>query len=330
MSLRFSVIIPIYNSEKTLERCIKSLLHARYPDVEIILINDGSSDSSGSICETYAARYPFVKYIYKENGGVSSARNRGIDEAGGEWILFVDSDDHVTKNYFAIIDEYLHRYPCDLLAFGNYYQRNGKVVKKNQRFFYSSDPVSSRRKISEMICRKTINSPWGKAYRGDIIRQHEIDFTEGVSIAEDRAFNIKYALYISGICTIPDRLYCTSLDNPESLSRKKNGNNTSQFSKAAMDIKREIEKSGLSDSDLYVIHQALAFCEYRSVFRLAKELNRDGVNREERIKKLKQACRKWKERGLDYPDLLYCHLLMMPVKYELVSLLDLTGWILTR
>ena len=96
---KISVIVPVYNVEKYLHRCVDSILAQTFTDFELLLINDGSKDSSGVICDEYAAKDSRVLVFHKENGGVSSARNMGLDNAKGEWISFVDSDDWVEKEY---------------------------------------------------------------------------------------------------------------------------------------------------------------------------------------------------------------------------------------
>lgn len=88
-----SIIIPVYNVEKYLRECLDSVVNQNFPEKEVLLIDDGSTDSSSEICEEYAARYPYIRVIHKANGGLSSARNRGIEEACGDWIIFIDSDD---------------------------------------------------------------------------------------------------------------------------------------------------------------------------------------------------------------------------------------------
>ena len=105
MGIKYSVIIPVYNAQKTLKRCLDSLLGQAREDVEIILINDGSSDRSGAIIEDYRNRYPNIRAVAQENSGVSAARNRGLDEAKGTYITFVDSDDYVSDDYFRVMDE---------------------------------------------------------------------------------------------------------------------------------------------------------------------------------------------------------------------------------
>ena len=94
-----SVIVPVFNAEKSLHRCVDSILTQKYTDFELLLINDGSTDSSGAICDRYAAKDSRVRVFHKENGGASSARNLGLDNARGEWITFCDSDDFVDKDW---------------------------------------------------------------------------------------------------------------------------------------------------------------------------------------------------------------------------------------
>lgn len=100
---KISVIVPIYNAEKYLHRCIDSILNQTFTDFEVLLINDGSTDSSGSICDEYAKKDSRVRVFHKENGGVSLARNIGIDKALGLWTLFVDSDDWLDLGTFSLI-----------------------------------------------------------------------------------------------------------------------------------------------------------------------------------------------------------------------------------
>ena len=99
MQPAFSVIVPVYNAEKTLQRCVDSILAQTFEDFELILINDGSKDQSGDICDEYAAKDSRVKTVHKTNGGVSSARNAGLRIAQGEYIAFIDSDDYIDNDY---------------------------------------------------------------------------------------------------------------------------------------------------------------------------------------------------------------------------------------
>ena len=100
MNPSISIIVPVYNSEKTLNRCVDSILSQTFQDWELLLIDDGSTDRSGKLCDEYALKDQRIKVFHKKNGGVSSARNIGLDHAKGEWITFIDSDDEIPKNTF--------------------------------------------------------------------------------------------------------------------------------------------------------------------------------------------------------------------------------------
>ena len=133
--MKYSVIIPVYNAEKTLKRCVDSLLEQDYTDAEIILVNDGSKDGSEDICREYAEAHPNIRLISQQNGGVSTARNAGLDAAQGEYIVFVDSDDHVVPGFFSIMDKAIDEEPADLIRFAGYYD-NGK-----ERLYFRIAPV---------------------------------------------------------------------------------------------------------------------------------------------------------------------------------------------
>ena len=116
-----SVIVPVYNTEKYLDRCIQSILSQTYSNIEILLIDDGSTDSSGAICDKYAEQDSRVRVFHKANGGVSSARNMGLDKAKGTWFTFVDSDDWIDMDmyeqmYNAAIQNKVDMVCCDLLG----------------------------------------------------------------------------------------------------------------------------------------------------------------------------------------------------------------------
>ena len=113
-----SIVVPVYNVERYLPRCIESILRQTYTNFELILVDDGTPDRSGIICDRYAERDSRIRVIHKENGGVSTARNTGIDAAKGEWITFVDSDDWVSDEYLKTLTTHLHNNSYDLVIGG--------------------------------------------------------------------------------------------------------------------------------------------------------------------------------------------------------------------
>ena len=115
---KITIVVPIYNAEKYLERCIKSILDQTYENLEIILVNDGSTDKSLEICEKFKAEDNRIIIINKENGGVSSARNKGIDAATGKFIIFIDADDYIEKEMFEVLEEDLFKNNVDISMCG--------------------------------------------------------------------------------------------------------------------------------------------------------------------------------------------------------------------
>lgn len=194
MDAKISVIVPIYNAEKTLRRCVDALLKQTYRNVEIILVDDGSKDHSLEICQQYAAQDNRVKVLHKPNGGVSSARNAGLDIAAGEFIMFCDSDDWAEPEW---CEELISHYEPDCLVIcGNY-------VEGEQPYFPYE--VCSKREIERYpktefykLKLRFFTSPWNKIYEARVIRENEIRFDVHISNGEDYLFNLQYLNCIQG------------------------------------------------------------------------------------------------------------------------------------
>ncbi len=125
-----SVIVPVYNVERYLAKCIDSILAQTYPSLEIILVDDGSKDSSGAICDSYAKKDSRIRVIHKENGGLSDARNRGIEEARGEYLGFIDSDDYIDPDMYEVLYETLERHGADMSMCGVYELYDGQAAEQ--------------------------------------------------------------------------------------------------------------------------------------------------------------------------------------------------------
>ena len=158
-----SIIIPVYNVKSYLARCIESLLNQTYNQLEIILVNDGSTDDSLSICEFYAKEDPRVIVINKENGGVSSARNRGIIEAHGEFITFVDSDDWIEKDMIKYLVENIFKYNAQISICTMCNQAN---IYTNQILLMSGEEALRN------VLLKKYSAVWGQLYKADIVKKN--------------------------------------------------------------------------------------------------------------------------------------------------------------
>ena len=323
MKPKYSVIVPVYNAETTLARCVDSLLSQDYAHVQIILVNDGSIDRSGELCRAYAKEYDRVIFAEKENGGVSSARNAGLDLVEGEYITFVDSDDFVCPGYFAELDKILTDHPVDFVL-SSYAVTDGKAVKIHSRQPYASQNKKDCFKIlGEAIYKKEINSPWGKAYRADIIQEKELRFPEGLSIGEDRIFNIAYALSCESLYMSEKVLYTVSVENENSLSRGVRKDLDQQFRVYDEYLELVMEGAELEDIYLRYIQEALNFSQVRSVYSGAKRLHEAGISLRERRRYILGKCKTLNAQKSSMPKSKFCKLLYLPVHFKLVTVIDI-------
>ena len=214
MSFRYSVIIPVYNAEKTISRCVESIVSQCCDSCEIILINDGSSDESLKICESYSKNSDCIKVINKPNGGPSSARNKGLDMANGEYILFVDSDDYVLSNFFSVLDENLD---SDFSIFSFSYKKNDEIIDRR----LSDDLINTENNFCKILAmvKTRCNSPGGKMYKREIIQKNNIRFNEELNVGEDFLFNLQYALNANSINAVNKSIYCVDVSNENSITR---------------------------------------------------------------------------------------------------------------
>ena len=209
-----SIIVPIYNSEKWLDRCIQSLLNQTYKNFEIVLINDGSTDSSDDICRNYIKKDKRIKYYKKENGGVSSARNIGLMKANGKYIKFVDSDDTLTDDCCELLLKEYNDDSIDLVICGLNVFKNDVLLRSPH---LEEKKLSIHDSIDEFIyISKVFASPCNKLYKKDLI----VYFNESLTAGEDLFFNLDYLKKCNNIKCISNCLYNVYLDNDNSLNRK--------------------------------------------------------------------------------------------------------------
>lgn len=220
-----SIIVPVFNAEKYLEECISSIICQTYQDFELILINDGSTDKSALICDKYANIDSRIRVIHKENGGVSSARNAGIISSKGKYLVFVDADDILSKDFLKEGMSIITDNSIDIFISGirmNYYQEN--VVIKNEDLGVVRD---TRYHINELLEQIDIDfplmcicGPWAKIYRKKIIDNNNIRFDESLSFGEDTRFNLNVYKHCSRAFFSEKKLYYYRRINGESLFSK--------------------------------------------------------------------------------------------------------------
>lgn len=328
--MKYSIIIPAFNAEKTVARCLDSIVLQSTDDVEIVIINDGSSDSTDEICKEYTRKYPFIFYQYKKNEGVAAARNDGIDFARGRYLIFVDSDDYLEAEFLRRADEILDEYKYDLILFSYFREKQGEKQLVSSHEKRCKERINTFKIISELISNKRINAPWAKIYDAEIVKKNHVNFTPGVSIAEDRAFNIKYALYCTSIATTDFPGYTVTLDNENSLSRSHNPKLKWHFAKADEDIRRTIESCNLCGEECKYIQEALDFGIYRSVYSDTKRMIKDQVTRKERYAFIVKKCKDINSKKLLYPHTRFAYLIVIPIKLKLTIIIDCVARYLAR
>ena len=198
---KVSIIVPVYNTEKYLARCINSIIAQSFTDFELILVNDGSTDNSLKICEEYATKDSRIVVIHKENGGVSSARNKGLDIANGEWISFVDADDWISISYLSDLITDISTSSTDIIFHGrvNVLPSNKKtIITPNNSIYNTANNYSEF--FNEFNLLKFC-APYSKLFRLKIIRDKHICFNTSLKIGEDCDFLLKYLSYCNLIKT---------------------------------------------------------------------------------------------------------------------------------
>lgn len=199
-----SVVVPIYNLSKFLPRCFESLLKQTIDNYEIILVDDGSTDDSGTLCDQYHNEYKeFVRCIHKRNGGLSSARNAGIDAANGKYIIFPDPDDWVEPDYLEKLLLLQLRESVDLVCTGYKVEFDSKSVLANLGQQYRT-MSKEKAQLSLLISGGMGGFAWNKLYHLDIIRREKLYFLDDVGTTEDLDFAFRYIQHCSMVCFAPD------------------------------------------------------------------------------------------------------------------------------
>lgn len=198
----FSFIIPAYNAEKTIRRCVESIVSQKYSDKEIIIVNDGSCDKTEELVLQIARINPDVKAITINNQGVSFARNLGISKSKGDWLVFVDADDELGSNFISRALDLFEKTGADTICFNSIYMdEDGGISKMSQ--IYPQKLYRSETEIFDLIRSIYMNvdnlysgdffrACWGKVFSADIIKSNKVTFPYGVSIGEDAVFLLCY------------------------------------------------------------------------------------------------------------------------------------------
>ena len=247
-----SVIVPIYNAETYLEECIESILNQEYSNIEILLINDGSTDNSYTLCKKYTSDNR-IKLFDKLNGGVSSARNYGLNFAKGDYIVFVDSDDIIEKNYINKLVCSLDKADIILCGYKEFYKN--KIINHsiNNSNIVDKESIVNLILTNNNVCGFLVN----KIYKSDIIKKYKIRLNENIHYCEDVLFNLEYLKYIESGLIISNSGYLYRM-RKSSATKRNNTKKIDNLIKCFNLIQEIIEHNFESNiSDFYYFKQSI-------------------------------------------------------------------------
>lgn len=232
-----SIVVPIYNSEERLSQCLNSILAQSYKDFELILVNDGSTDSSAEICESIMKKNKRVSLYNRENSGVSASRNFGMSVAQGEFVMFCDSDDEVEPDWCLELLNSINKYPDMSVICGINKKRGTKSVKtihsdEIEYEILTKDEYYSVHKLG------IAGSPCNKIFSLSKLKNNSIKFNEEISLAEDVVFCIDYLNVCEGFCFVNKALYNYKLSENDSSLTTKYTRDLFQFEKICYDNRR--------------------------------------------------------------------------------------------
>ena len=251
--IKVSIIIPVYNTGERLHRCLDSIIAQSYQDYECIVVDDGSTDESSAIIDEYATRDVRFKVVHKENGGVSSARNYGLNIASGEWLVFIDSDDFLVPNHIASFMDAVTD-DVDLVMTGFRFLHPNKTTEHGYNVGKYIGIESIRKFISETDFLR-FQVPWVRTYRN----KKNLFFDEKLSLGEDRLFCYQYLLNCKGIATIGKITYIHDGTDETTLSYRTypssmNWHRLSVFKSAISNLKQHLnmDRKKKTSLDLYL------------------------------------------------------------------------------
>ena len=222
--LDLSIIVPVYNVELYVKRCIESLVAQDAKNFEVIIVDDGSTDDSISICKELIECDSRFKIVHKLNGGLMSAWKRGLQESRGEYIGFVDSDDWIDSNMFSVLMQCIKKYDADIVCSGYVAEslNQSTIVSRKSQFIFEGEAIRSKfipqycSSYLDTECNPTI-CRWDKIYRKEILMNNFKYFDERISMGEDFNTNIPVFLSAEKIILIPDFYPYHYRDNPKSI-----------------------------------------------------------------------------------------------------------------
>ena len=289
MNKKVTIVLPIYNVEKYLDRCIKSIINQSYQNLEIILVDDGSPDGCPKLCDQWGKKDKRIKVVHKKNAGLGMARNTGIDNATGDYICFFDSDDFIDLNTIQDVLGVVEKTKADIVSFGYFDYSMGSIVETHipcdNILFYTGDEVVSEF-LPDALKRKKLNfnlSAWTSLYSMDLIKKSKWKFaSEREIISEDVYSLLELYKYVNSIAIIP-KAYYYYCNNEISLTRVFRKDRFSFIHKFYVESLKLIKENGYPVS----VKKAMAYPYVANVIGAMKLLNKSNLSSKEKYLQMK-------------------------------------------
>lgn len=285
---KVSVIVPVYNAENYLNRCVDSLLNQTLKDIEIILVDDGSPDKSSIICDEYLKKDSRIKVIHKANGGVSSARNEGLKVATGEFVTFLDSDDYIEARAYEVAYKTAKDNCCEYVMWGffcDFVDKNENLI--NQK---NSAPKSSHYEQSQMAELLNLSGYlWNKLYSKNMLDELKLSFKEDLTLYEDLLFNSQYIPKTNKSIFISEAFTHYIQRDTISLGTKYREN---YFELANLALESHIKLLEFWNVEETIVKAHITEQNFRTIWGAMRNVCCSNLSYNEKRKKIKQICKR--------------------------------------
>lgn len=216
--IKFSILVPVYNVEKYLVECVESVLQQTYQNFELILVDDGSTDSSGTICDEYAQKDSRIKVFHKPNGGLFHTRRYSEQFATGDYVVFLDSDDYIRKDTLEVLLKYITEYGSDCIIYGFSRVTDGGKVTHTVSDKLMANITDKRWMYVRILSDSSCNAVWRKAVKRELVRTEDLSKYYSISMGEDLIQTMEILQNAKNFSFIPEVLYFYRT-NPQSITQ---------------------------------------------------------------------------------------------------------------
>lgn len=281
--MKYSVIVPAYNCGDSIGKTVDSILSSGLRDFELIVIDDGSRDGTGAVCDALAQKHEALRCIHQKNGGVSAARNRGIDEARGEYLLFFDADDSVDENALCRVCELAEKNAPDMLLFGESfdYYLHGRLYRRDETVCPEEAMLARaewKERLAELYDCNALSPVWNKLIKREIITDNGVRFDGSVFEMEDFLFSVECLKHCESVYMLPEAIYRyrQAEDERGTYNRLCRVDSLTDYMRPFERSLAELEKGGTLVGRIYAMlfHEQLRFADIGRIKKAAADMLR--------------------------------------------------------